>query len=261
VTETPDQRQRRERQRLLFDGVADRYEATRLGYPEEALQTVLVTAGIVDGGAVLEIGCGTGQLTRSLAGGRFAVTAIDPGPATIAEARHRIRDDTVEFVVSTFEDFPEDRRFDLVVSGTAFHWVDPAIAWNKTARLLKPSGWLALLHTGEQYPEPFGGALRQLWEKYSGRPVPWPPADPPWIEGMQASPWFGSSLVLAYRQPLTLTRDRVVAVERTRATFLGFAPEAQAGFTSDLRDLLREMQRLDLEQETFLAMAPVVRQD
>jgi ubiquinone/menaquinone biosynthesis C-methylase UbiE len=60
----------------------------------------------------------------------------------------------LSFQVSSFEDFAAaDASFDLIVSGTAFHWVDPEAMFCKPARLLRPGGWLALLETGERYDD------------------------------------------------------------------------------------------------------------
>ena len=67
VAETGNQRRKREQQRGLFDGVAGLYESTRQSYPAEIVDAILTTAAIGPGAAVLEIGCGTGQLTRQLA--------------------------------------------------------------------------------------------------------------------------------------------------------------------------------------------------
>jgi hypothetical protein len=46
-------------------------------------------------------------------------------------------------------------------------------------------------------------------------------------------------------------------VERTRATFVSYSKQHQAGFTADLRPLLADSTHIDLVQETFLAMARV----
>jgi ubiquinone/menaquinone biosynthesis C-methylase UbiE len=57
--------------------------------------------------------------------------------------------------------------FGLVVSATAFHWIDPEVAFTKPARLLRPGGWLAVLETGERYDEPLGSALMGMWLRRS----------------------------------------------------------------------------------------------
>ena len=47
---------------------------------------------------------------------------------------------------STFEAWNDrGRRFDLVTAASAWHWVDPAVGWQKAHDILRPGGWLALL--------------------------------------------------------------------------------------------------------------------
>src|SRR5262249_16787138 len=67
MAEDAQQRARRERLRTGFDRIAERYDATRVGYPDALVDAMLATAGVGPGDPVLEVGCGTGQLTRQLA--------------------------------------------------------------------------------------------------------------------------------------------------------------------------------------------------
>ena len=131
TAESEEQRRRREDLRGLFDGIAGRYDASRPGYPAEIVDAVCASAGISRGAEVLEIGCGTGQLTRQLAGRGFNLTAIDIGAAMIEAARTSVADPLVRFEVCSFEEFAGGAQFDLIVAATAFHWVDPASAWPK----------------------------------------------------------------------------------------------------------------------------------
>ena len=154
TSETEHQRRRREELRCLFDGVAGLYDATRQSYPVQLVDAVCASAGVGPGSDVLEIGCGTGQLTLQLAGRGFNLTAIDVGAAMIQAARRNVADPMAGFQVCSFEDFADSEHFDLIVSATAFHWVDPDIGLAKAAWLLRPGGWLALLTSEERYPEP-----------------------------------------------------------------------------------------------------------
>jgi SAM-dependent methyltransferase len=64
-----------------------------------------------------------------------------------ALARQRLGGlDNVTIETSTFEDWQDrGRRFDVVVSASAWHWVNPSIGWRRARDLLRPGGWIALL--------------------------------------------------------------------------------------------------------------------
>ena len=96
---------------------------------------------------MLEVGCGTGQLTRGLVARGLRVTALEPGKSLIALARQNLeRAGEVEFVNAQFEDalLPRE-QFKAVFSASAFHWVDPGVSWQKTADVLVSGGTLALM--------------------------------------------------------------------------------------------------------------------
>jgi SAM-dependent methyltransferase len=254
TAETPKQRRARERRRVLFDGVAGLYDATRQGYPTEIVDAVVANAAIGPGAAVLEIGCGTGQLTRQLARRAFDLTAIDIGTAMVRAAQGNVADATARFQVSSFEDFADIGPFDLIVSATAFHWIDPGVGLAKAARLLRPSGWLALLTTAERYPEPLQSRMRELWVRHSRQDGDW--ADQPaWLEALRQSWLFGATVEVSHAAALFLPTETVIGVERTRATFLSYAEQDQADFTAELTALLEQRTHIDLIQDSFLAMA------
>jgi 2-polyprenyl-3-methyl-5-hydroxy-6-metoxy-1,4-benzoquinol methylase len=113
TAETDEQRRTRERQRGLFDGVAELYDATRQRYPAEIVDAIFTTAAIGQGtAAVLEIGCGTGQLTQELAGRALNLTAIDIGAAMVDAARRNVADPPSRFLTSSFEDFSDSGPYD-----------------------------------------------------------------------------------------------------------------------------------------------------
>ena len=140
-------RRPREQARVVFDTVAELYDRARPGYPAEAVAALAAAGRIGTGCRVLEIGCGTGQLTRSLAPLGASVRCLEPGPSLAALARRRLAAwPGVEVVTTTFEDADEaPGSYDAVVSATAFHWIDPGVGFPRAARLLRPGGVLALL--------------------------------------------------------------------------------------------------------------------
>ena len=137
----------REEARVAFDGVAGLYDRARPGYPSETLAALVDRCRLDAASRLLEVGCGTGQLTRSLAPLGSSIRCLEPGPAMAALARRSLAGfPAVEVLVSTFEDAAEEpASYDAVVSATAFHWIDPGVAFPKAARLLRPGAFLALL--------------------------------------------------------------------------------------------------------------------
>jgi SAM-dependent methyltransferase len=139
----------------VFDEVAAEYDRHRPAYPDELVDRACQVAGIGPGDHVLELGCGTGQLTRSLVARGLHVTALEPGPSLIALARQNLAGAAeVEFVNAGFEEAMLPRgRFLAVFCASAFHWIDPEVSWQKSADVLVPGGTLALVtHCGISEP-------------------------------------------------------------------------------------------------------------
>src|SRR5947209_11342989 len=110
--------------RATFDTVAEIYDAVRPGYPEPLFDGIAAIAGLGPGDPVLEVGCGSGQATESLYARRYAITALDPGPALIAAARRRFAGARgLTFVTTAFEDWdPPHGGYRLVAAAQAWHW-------------------------------------------------------------------------------------------------------------------------------------------
>jgi SAM-dependent methyltransferase len=130
-----------------FDTDAELYDAARPGYPDALFDDLAALARIPPGGRVLEIGSGTGQATLPLACRGYRVQCVELGARLAAVARRNLAAyPGVAVWVGAFEDWPlEPAAFDLALSATAFHWINPAVGYAKAARALKPSGALALI--------------------------------------------------------------------------------------------------------------------
>ncbi len=130
----------------VFDEVAEDYDRHRPSYPDVLVDEACEAAGIGPGSGVLEIGCGTGQLTRSLLARELRVTALEPGGQLLARARDQLDSADVCFVNARLEDaLLPAARYDAVFSASAIHWVDPDVSWRKAADALVDGGSLALL--------------------------------------------------------------------------------------------------------------------
>ena len=95
---------------------------------------------------MLEVGCGTGQATLPLARRGYEILCVELGENLAALARDNAAEyPRVEVVTSDFEKIPLPQGpFDLLVSATAFRWLDTAVAYPKAAGSLKPGGAIAL---------------------------------------------------------------------------------------------------------------------
>ena len=131
----------------VFNEIALEYDRHRPAYPDVLVDQACEVAGLGAGDRVLEIGCGTGQLTRSLLARGLRVTALEPGDRLIEVAADSLKDaGHVEFVHARLEDTQLPcERYESVFSASAIHWVDPDLGWRKIADALAPRGTLALI--------------------------------------------------------------------------------------------------------------------
>src|SRR5215510_12826605 len=100
----------------VFDEVPELYDRVRPGYPDELFADLATITGMDDGASVLEVGCGAGQATPSLAALGCPVTAVEPGAGMAALARRRLAAfDHITVETSTFEEWDDrGRRFDVL---------------------------------------------------------------------------------------------------------------------------------------------------
>jgi SAM-dependent methyltransferase len=131
----------------VFDEIADEYDRHRPAYPDALIDRACEVGGLARGAPVLEIGCGTGQLTRSLLARGLRVTAVEPGEQLTARARERLDGaGEVQFIHAPLEDAPlPPAHYRAAFSASAIQWVDPDVSWRKVADALADAGTLALV--------------------------------------------------------------------------------------------------------------------
>ena len=141
--------------RLIFGEVAELYDRHRPSYPPALLDDLVALAGLDGSQAILEVGAGTGKVTVLFAERGIPVVAIEPNGEMAAVARRNLSGfEGVTIEKADFEDWPaHGRRFPLLVSGQAWHWVTPAVGYAKAHDVLTQGGVLA----------PFWN--RAVWEK------------------------------------------------------------------------------------------------
>jgi SAM-dependent methyltransferase len=156
--------------RAIFDQDAVLYDAVRPGYPRALVDDVVALARLRRGARILEIGCGTGQATHAFAERGYRIVCVELG-ANLAEVARRnlAAFADVEIRVGAFEDVDiEAATYDLVLSATAFHWIDPTVGYARAAAALRPGGTLALAwnrHVRTSASAGFFEAVQQIYAR------------------------------------------------------------------------------------------------
>jgi SAM-dependent methyltransferase len=123
-----------------FGSVARDYARYRPDYPDEVVAWLVGDTPAT----VLELGAGTGKLTRSLVDVGHEVIATDPDPRMLARLRERVPG--AHAAIAPAEAIPaRSRSVDVVVCAGAFHWFDHDRALPEIARVLRPGGHLAVM--------------------------------------------------------------------------------------------------------------------
>jgi SAM-dependent methyltransferase len=164
-----------------FESVAREYERTRPDYPREAIEWAASQFGLARGARVLDVGAGTGKLTRRLVGAGFSVAAVEPGGAMLDELRLAVPE--AETYEAPAEAIPlPDASIDAAFAAQAFHWFDRERALPELRRVLRPGGGLALVWNWWDERDPLQKELGEL-VGYVGH-------EPYSEEELPAAPWF-----------------------------------------------------------------------
>ncbi len=237
----------------VFNEIPELYDRVRPGYPAELFADLVAITGLDAHSSVLEVGCGTGQATRSLAALGCAVTAVEAGKDMADLARRRLRPFTnVEVETSLFEEWDDrGRRFDVLVAASAWHWVDPTIGWRRAHDVLRPGGWMALLgnvvvrRQGE--PEVYAETA-DLHERYSPGNPEW--GHPPLEDEVRATTegWglvsdpgdlFGPTIVRWYPTVQSLDGDGFADLLRSTSLYRKLDDDVRESLLDAIADRIR----------------------
>ena len=208
-----------------FGRAAATYERGRPSYPAEAVDWLVPAQAR----RVLDLGAGTGKLTRHLVGRGLDVVAVEPLEGMRAELA-RILPRT-EVLAGSAEAIPlAEGTVDAVLVAQAWHWVDPARAVPEVARVLKPGGTLGLLWNVRDAREPWVAQLTDIIHRhgFSEERSQDPPVGPPFGPGERLDvPW---------RHPLGA--DDLLAMVASRSYFILLPAAEQTAVLSDVRHLI-----------------------
>jgi SAM-dependent methyltransferase len=216
-----------------FELVAGLYERVRPGYPPEAVRWIAERLDLRSGRTVLDLGAGTGKLTRALVETEAEVLAIEPGDAMRAELERVLPD--VQALRGSAESIPlPDGRVDAITIGQAFHWFRFDEALPELHRVLRSGGGIALIWNGRDHESPLQNEIKELLEQFvpSGRAVA-----PDTSRHLADSPLFHSFEQRSFRFTQELDADGLVGRIASISFVAGSTPEKRAELERKLREL------------------------
>jgi ubiquinone/menaquinone biosynthesis C-methylase UbiE len=214
-----------DRYRLSFDTVADAYERGRPPYARAALAWI---AERLDLSRVLDLGAGTGKLTRQLVALGAEVVAVEPGAEMRAVFQRLLPD--VEILAGSAEAIPlPAASVDAVTAGEAFHWFRTEQALAEIHRVLRPHGGVALLWKPWDEEDPVLRAVNAIVRERSQRPLP-----EDWRKRFDPA-LFGPIVEAAFREPCELTADQLVDWVASTSTIATASAADRAAVESEVR--------------------------
>ncbi len=140
-----------------FASAADLYERARPSYPQDAVDWLVAQTELGPSHTVVDLGAGTGKLTRLLLPSGARVVAVEP----IAEMRAHIQG--AEVLDGTAEAIPlPDGSADVVTVAQAFHWFDHDRALPEIHRVLRPEGHLVIVWNMRDLDDPLQRGVEEL---------------------------------------------------------------------------------------------------
>jgi len=130
------------------------YDKVRPRYPAELIAHVAHLTRLNSFSKILEVGCGPGTATTAFAEFDCSIVCVEPNPVFCDLARKNCHPfQNVVIKQTSFEEWPlEQFAFDIVVSASAFHWIQPTVGYPKAADALCDDGYLVLLWNKEPQP-------------------------------------------------------------------------------------------------------------
>lgn len=206
-----------------FGSAADVYERSRPDYPAEAIDRLVRELELTRSTRVMDLGAGTGKLTRLLLSAGANLVAVEPVEAMRREFRAVLP--SVPVVGAVAEALPfGDETFDAVVCAQAFHWFDGDRALLAISRILRRRGRLGLLWNVRDESVPWVAALTEIITPYEGTA----PREKTrtWMRAFPATDLFGPLQELRFANAQRLDAEGLVD-RFASVSFIAALPESE----------------------------------
>lgn len=235
---------------LSFGPGAELYDQTRPSYPLDSIRWALGTQPET----VVDLGAGTGILTRQLVELGYRTTAVEPDDEM--RARLAASSPTVTVAAGTAESIPlPDAGVDAVLAGQAYHWFNPEPSHAEIARVTRPGGVFASLWNLRDETVPWSGELSRILQDEDTGVDPETAAavtlhgtlakildgnieHSGWLGNPTFGEGFGPVSWQAFRNPIPYSPDMLVNLVRSRSYYRTASTSQRAEIEGAVRELL-----------------------
>ncbi|HEY7397562.1 MAG TPA: methyltransferase domain-containing protein [Gaiellaceae bacterium] len=242
-----------------FTAAADVYERARPSYPPEAIDWLAERVDLRPGRAVVDVGAGTGKLTRLLVPTGAQVIAVEPLPAMLAKLVEAAPG--AEALLGTAEAIPlEDASADVITVAQAFHWFDHDRALPELRRVLRADGFLVLVWNMRDLDDPVQAAVEELIAP--ARATANAQRADTWRPPLQRSPRFGPLETWRFPFAQQFTADDLCDRVRSTSFVAAMDDEEREQLLISVRELVRDVpEPFPYHYVTEIFVAPVAGSD
>jgi SAM-dependent methyltransferase len=227
-----------------FDTAAAEYERHRPEYPEAAPRWAAAQLGLDAGARVLDVGAGTGKLTRGLVALGFEVVAVEPGAPMLHQLRTAVPEAEALEAPAESISLP-DESVDAAFAGQAYHWFDRERAVPELHRVIRPSGGLALLWNWWDERDPLQLELGAIVGFGGHRPFA--------EDELPAAPWFREIARTVVDSAEDSSPDAVVAHLSTTSMYLTMDADERERRLAEVREVAsRYGDRFTVPRQTYV---------
>jgi SAM-dependent methyltransferase len=237
----------RERLRATFESAAASYQQARPEYPAGLYDELIRLAGLRPGDQLLEIGCATGKATAPLARRGFRVTCVELSSQLAAQARRQLASyPGVTICDGAFETWapPAGVAYRMVFAATAWHWLDPAVRYQKAWSVLAPGGHLAFWAADHAFPadgDPFFDEIQPVYDEIGAGHPPDKPSRPQPGElpdsraEIEASGLFGDVVTRQFDWAVSYRAEEYIQLLDTFSSHIAMAPWQRDRLYAEIR--------------------------